>query len=125
MAGLGTRLLAACSELADQITAAGVDATVDRSKVRLPGAFVHPESLDLLNLAGDGTARVHVTLVVPDSGDWSSTVALAELLNVVLDATSGAPLLIPAEPVDTSWALSLPHSTSAYPAFRVSVDLDV
>jgi hypothetical protein len=118
---LGARLLAACYDLADDLTAAGVPASVDRSKVSTPGAWVTPASLDTLSLGGDGTARVDVVLVVAPGSDTATLTALADLLD---RAMAGAQL-VAAEPVDTSWVLQLPHSPTPLPAFRLPVDLDL
>lgn len=114
-------MVAMLRELADQLTEAGVPASLERSKTQTPGAWVTPANVDLTTLGGDGTARVHVHLVVADSGDVASLEALSKLLDAV--TTGIPPLLIPAEPVDTSWALVI--RDTPLPAFRVAVDCDL
>jgi hypothetical protein len=115
---LGARLLAACDELATRLAAAGVPATLDRDTVQLPGAWLVPATLDLTTLGGDGTARVDVVLVAGLHDNRAVLTALAGLLDQCLAA-----LVVPAEPVDTSWAVALREQT--FPAWRLPVDLDI
>ena len=119
---LGSRMVDACRGLAADLTAAGVPADVERAKVRVPGAWIAPQSIDVTTLGGDGTARINIVLVVADNGDLSSHIALAGLLDKCLSTPVS---LVPAEPVDTGWAFVLPHSQTPMPAYRLPVDLDL
>jgi hypothetical protein len=119
---LGARMVAACRALAVDLTEAGVPADVERARVNPGGAWVAPQTVDLTTLSGSGTVRVHVILVAADNGDVSSHLTLAGLLDVCL---SDPVRLVPAEPVDTGWAVVLPHSQTPFPAYRLPVDLDL
>lgn len=119
---LGARMLAACRALAADLTAAGVPADVERARVNPGGAWVVPHTLDMTTLAGGGTARVHVVLVAGDTGD----LAAHEVLTGLLDRCLSDPVrLLPADEVDTTWVLVLPHSQTPYPAYRLPVDIDL
>ena len=119
---LGARMVTACRALAVDLTEAGVPADVERGKVNPGGAWIAPQTIDLTTLGGDGTARVHVILVAPDNGDLASHLALTGLLDKCLSAPVS---LVPAEPIDTGWAVVLPHSQTPFPAYRLPVDLDL
>jgi len=119
---LGARMVAACRALAVDLTEAGIPADVERARVNPGGAWVAPQSVDLTTLSGSGTVRVHVILVAADNGDVSSHLTLAGLLDVCL---SDPVRLVPAEPVDTGWAVVLLHSQTPLPAYRLPVDLDL
>jgi hypothetical protein len=110
-----TRIVPACEDLAARLTAAGVRATLDRSKLSVPGAWITPGTARTLTLSGAGRVRASVLLVVPATGDLASLTALAGLLDKALT------VLTPDEDVDTS--VVLPHNNSALPAFRLAVDL--
>lgn len=113
--GWAARLVPACQELAGLLTAAGVPATLDRSKLKLPGAWITPASARTHTLAGQGRARVSVLLVVAQSGDLESLTALSGLLAKALTVVK------PDEDVDTS--VVLPIGNNPLPAFRLAVDL--
>jgi hypothetical protein len=114
------RLLTACTGLAAELTAAGVPASVERAKVRTPGAWISPQTRDVTRLDGSGTAQVDVILVVGDHGEATALAALDDLLDKVLGIS---PPLAVTEPVDTAYALTL--TASPLPAFRVPVELDL
>lgn len=119
---LGARMVAACRALAVDLTEAGIPADVERARVNPGGAWITPQTVDLTTLGGDGTLRAHVVLVAPDTGDLASHVVLAGLLDKCL---SDPVRLVPAEPVDTGWAVVLPHTQTPFPAYRLPVDLDL
>ena len=110
-----TRLVPACQELADTLTAAGVPATLDRSRLKLPGAWITPGTARAHTLAGRGRARADVLLVVAQSNDLESLTALGGLLATALT------VLTPDGDVDTS--VVLPIGNNALPAFRLPVNL--
>lgn len=122
MADLGYRLVAACRQLAADLTAVGIPADVERTRVRAPGAWITPQSVDITTLAGGGTARVHVVLVAPDNGEFAALEQLAELLDQFL-ATGHC--WADGETVDTAWAAVIGPNSSPVPAFRIPVDLDL
>jgi hypothetical protein len=119
---LGSRMVTACRALAADLTSAGIPADVERSKVNPGGAWIAPQTIDLTTLGGSGTARVHVILVSGDRGDLESHIELSRLLDLCMSAPVD---LIPAEEVDTGWAVVLPHSQTPFPAYRLPVDLDL
>jgi hypothetical protein len=113
-----TALVAACDQLVADLTAAGVRATLNRSQVNTPGAWVVPTAVEITTLGGGGTASVDVVLVVGDTGDRTALTQLDELLDKVLDLD-----LAFTAPVDTTYALVL--TGPPLPAFRVPVALDL
>lgn len=123
MAGLGAQLMDACRELVSDLQAAGVSASLERTATDTPGVWVSPQTVDVRTLSGDGTARVHLNLVVSDSGDVDAHEALCALLDDVLDTPVFGAHLVPAEPVDTSWALVI--RDTPLPAYRLAVDIDL
>ena len=119
---LGARMVTACKGLAVDLTEAGIVASVDRARVNPGGAWIAPQSIDLTTLGGSGVARVHVILIAPDTGDLASHTVLSDLLDICLSPPLS---LVPAEPVDTGWAVVLPHTQTPFPAYRLPVDLDL
>jgi hypothetical protein len=113
-----SRLVDACLDLASTLTAAGIPASVERAKVRTPGAWISPQTRDITTLDGSGSAAVDVILVVGDHGELTSLKALDEMADKVV-----ALGLALTEPVDTAYALTL--TSSPLPAFRVPVELDL
>lgn len=111
------RIVPACQELADLLTAAGVPATLDRADLRVPGAWVTPGLARPRTLAGAGQVDVSVLLVSKAAGDQVSLSVLADLLSKALT------VIDPDEDVDTS--VVLPHNNNALPAFRLVVALDL
>lgn len=109
------QLVPACEDLAARLTAAGVPATLDRSALRVPGAWVMPSTAAPLTLSGSGTCRVNVLLVVPEGGDLE---ALKDLQRLLVKALT---VIDPDEDVDTS--LVFPLNNNSLPAFRLVVDL--
>lgn len=109
------RIVPACQDLADRLTAAGVPATVDRRRLEVPGAWVTPETARPLTLAGTGRCRVSVLLVAPMGGDLEALGVLAGLLEKTLTVVR------PDDEVDT--AVLFPHNNNPHPAFRLPVDL--
>lgn len=112
-------LVPACQDLADRLTAAGVPATLSRSQLRVPGAWVMPASGRQLTLSGAGTLRANVLLVAPSAGNKDRE-ALEDLQGLLVRALT---VLVPDEDVDTS--VVFPHNNNALPAFRLVVDLDL
>jgi hypothetical protein len=110
-----TSLVPACQHLADVLTAAGVPASLDRSSLQIPGAWITPGTARQLTLSGAGRARVSVLLVVPATGDLEALEALSVLLDKALTVVT------PDEDVDTS--VLLPIRNNPLPAFRLAVDL--
>jgi hypothetical protein len=113
------RIVPACQDLADQLTAAGVPATLSRSTLRIPGAWVMPATATRLTLAGAGTVRVNVLLVAPSAGNKDQE-ALEDCQGLLVKALT---VFDPDEAVDTS--VVFPHNNNALPAFRLVVDLDL
>jgi hypothetical protein len=111
-------LVPALRALAAELTAAGVPAALSRGSLKVPGAWVRPDTTDgPVNLAGGGQARVSVLLVAPEGGDEEALTDLTDLLDLALT------VLDPVEPVDTS--VVLPLNNNRLPAFRLAVDLDL
>lgn len=113
-----SRLVAALEELTADLLEAGVRASLVRSEVNTPGAWVNPETVDITTLDGSGTCGVDVFLVVGDVGALASLTALDGLLDKLLAAG-----IYPTEPIDTSYALVL--TGPPLPAFRVRVTIDL
>jgi hypothetical protein len=111
-----TRLIPACQGVADALTAAGVPATLNRTSLQVPGAWVRPDTVARFTLRG-GTARLSVLLVVPQAGDLE---ALEDLMGVLEKALT---VIEPDDDVDTS--VVLPHNGNALPAFRLVVDVNL
>lgn len=111
------RLVPALQELADVLTAAGVPATLDRTRLPVPGAWVTPGTAKVRTLSGAGRVRASVLLVAPASGDLEALETLAGLLDLALTVVT------PDADVDTS--VVLPHNNNALPAFRLAVDLNL
>jgi len=124
MPGLGVRLLAAAAGLVADMKACDppVTATLERDQVHPPGVWVTPQTVDILTLSGGAVARFHLHLVVPASGDAVSHKQLAELLDRLTDP-DGPCAFVPAEPVDTGWALVVREN--ALPAYRLAIDVDI
>lgn len=110
----------ACQSLADRLTDAGVPATLNRTSLQVPGAWVRPDkALGVATLAGWSLtgARASVLLVVSQAGDLES---LSDLEGLLVKALT---VIDPEEDPDTS--VVLPHNGNALPAFRLVVDLDL
>lgn len=115
-----TRLVPALKALCSELAAAGVPASMDRATMRVPGAWVRPDTAHAFTLAGpDGSARarVSVLLVAPTAGDAEALADLCRLLDRALT------VLNPDDDVDTS--VILPVRSNNHPAFRVVVDLEI
>lgn len=134
MSSLASRLVPACQELADALTAAGVPATLNRADLqvgagngRRGGAWVRPDSFSTgQTLAGGGTARVSVLLVAPAAKDKEALQDLAALLELALPVLTELGTLVPAaedEDVDTTVLLNVRNNN--LPAFRLAADLDL
>jgi hypothetical protein len=120
MSTYATRLIPACKALAAELTAAGVPATLSRETLRVPGAWVRPDTINAYTLQGDegpARARISVILVAPAANDAE---ALGDLVGL-LDKTLG--VIDPDDDVDTS--VLLPLRGNNLPAFRVVTDLEV
>jgi hypothetical protein len=113
------RIVPACQHLADLLTQAGVPATLSRSTLRVPGAWVLPATATTETLSGAGTVRATVLLVAPSAGNKDQE-ALEDLAGLLARALT---VITPDEDVDTS--VVFPHNNNALPAFRLSVDLDL
>jgi len=113
-----SRILPALVELVDVLDAAGVKATLDRSRLPVPGAWVTPASAAQLTLGGGARLTVHVLLVAQDSGEGEALATLSGLLDLTLEA------ITPDGDVDTSVVLARPN-LSPLPAFRVPVNIDI
>lgn len=109
-------LIPACEALVAELEGAGLRATLDRTKLPVPGAWVRPDTAGRLTLRG-GRARCSVLLVCQPAGDVEVLADLVELLEKALQ------VIEPDEDVDTS--VVLPHNGNALPAFRVVVDLEL
>lgn len=113
------RLVPALKSLCAQLTAAGVPASLDRATMKVPGAWVRPDTTsgddNLRDSSSTGTARVSVLLVAPTAGDAEALADLARLLDKTLA------VIDPDDDVDTS--VVLPIRSTNHPAFRVVVDL--
>ena len=113
------RLLNACDALAAELTAAGVRTSVERAKVTTPGAWLYPREVEITTLDGGGTALVDLVLVVGDHGDRTALSGLEDLLELALTVEA----VDLAEPVDTSYALTL--TGPPLPAFRIATHIDL
>lgn len=109
------RIVPACQELADVLTAAGVPATLDRARLAVPGAWVTPGKAHQLTLAGGGRVAASVLLVTSAASDLEALESLAGLLDKALAVVT------PDEDVDTS--VVLPVRNNPLPAFRLVVNL--
>lgn len=113
-----SRLLPACQELADLLTAAGVPATLNKDRLETPGAWITPgKARGARTLAGGGVVEVSVLLVVPAAKEAEALKGLGRLLELALT------VIDPDGAVDTS--IVLPHNNNALPAFRLPVNLDL
>lgn len=118
-ADYGARLVPALKGLCELLASAGVPASLDRSTMRVPGAWVRPDTVTATSLAGEtgpARSRVSVLLVAPQEGDAEALADLARLLSKALT------VIDPDEDVDTSVLVTI--RTNAHPAFRLVVDLD-
>lgn len=114
------RLVPALKDLCRVLTAAGVAASLDRATMKVPGAWVHPDTVAPYTLAADhgpARTRVSVLLVAPASGDGEALADLCRLLDKALT------VLDPDDDVDTS--VVLPVRNNPLPAFRLVVDVEL
>lgn len=109
-------IVPACQDLADRLRSAGIETTLSRKDLQVPGAWVRPDSASRFTLRG-GTARTSVLLVVPQAGDEEALTDLVGLLELALQ------VIEPDDVVETD--VVLPHNGNALPAFRLVVDLDL
>lgn len=103
-------------DIADQVTAAGVPASVDARNLNLPGAWVTPGlvSFDVMD-AATAFMRFDVYLVAPDHGAVHSLDALGGMLAKLRQAIPVGE----AQPV----MVNLPnHGADAMPALLISID---
>lgn len=113
------QILAALEDTAADITAAGVPCSPDRSRVDAGEAWLTVQTIDVTTLAGGGTLRCFLFLIGPQGQeDLATLIALAGMLEKALTVVT------PVEPVDTSYGVTLPHSTGTFPSFRLDLDLD-
>lgn len=112
-----TKLLDECKALAEALTTAGLPTTLSRTKLRVPGAWLRPDSCGPRTLSGAGEARVSLLLVTQPAGDEEALKDLAGQLELALSVVD------PVEDVDTS--VVLPHNNNMLPAFRLQLDLDL
>ena len=111
-----TELVPALDALAAELTAAGVEASTDPTKIPVPGAWVTVENLNPERLCGDFTVTAAIYLIARDTGH---TPALADL-TVMLDRTSEVlPALTTAQPD----SVSLPGFTGPLPALRTTAQI--
>lgn len=113
------RIVPACKELQQVLTAAGVPATLSRSSLRVPGAWISPATANGKTLDGTGRANVDVLLVVPAQADEEALGDLQDLLSKAISVVRPAP----GTDVDTS--VIFPHNNNALPAFRLVVALSL
>lgn len=111
------RLLPACRELATQLTAAGVQSSLSRSSLQVPGAWVSPSSATGKTLDGTGRALVDVLLVVAAQKDEEALGDLQGLLSKALTVAR------PATGTEVDTSVIFPHNNNALPAFRLVVAL--
>lgn len=116
MAGYGT----ATQELADKLSATGLDATADPRSLNLPGVWIQPTGFDHDRLSvGAYTATWTLHAVVPDNGPIESLDALTELDALLRDA-------LPALGAASIVGVQLPnHSAEPLPALQYTIDMEV
>jgi hypothetical protein len=121
---LKDRIIDALAELATDLLELGITSSPDPGQVRVSrdgAAWLHPRSFDASRLAGSGTLRVEVWLVIADLDDpWAELLSLTPLVDKALSL----PYLAPVEPVDLDAQLALPDNPSC-PAALLVIDLDV
>lgn len=119
MTSYADRLPAAMEQLVTLLRGAGLPADTDRMRMKIPGAWVRPDTVTSYTLAGEGgpaRSRVSVLLVAPQEGDAEALADLSRLLAKALTVLS------PDEDVDTS--VAVPIRNNMHPAFRLTVDLE-
>jgi hypothetical protein len=113
-------ILAALEDTAADITDAGVPCSLERARVDAGEAWLTVQTIDVTTLAGGGTVRAYLFLVGPmGAEDVTTLTELAGMLEKVLTVVT------PVEPVDTSYGVTLPHTTGTFPSFRLDLDLDI
>lgn len=111
------RIVPALQDLRDQLTAAGVPASLDRARMQVPGAWVTPASVGGFTLSGAAELTAAVLLVAPAGGDEAPLTVLTGLLERAMT------VLTPDEDVDTSVVLSV--RSNSLPAFKLAVTIDL
>lgn len=106
-------------DLAADLEAAEVRASLDPADVNLPGAWITVESIQAGNLAGTLILGCVVYLIAPDQDYRRAMEALAELYNKVVGPTA---VLTPDGPVVPQGVI-LPDTSTPLPALRVPVNL--
>lgn len=111
----------ALEQIADALTAGGVNAFVDPRDNALPGVWVQRQALALDVLGDCATLRVRLLMVSPDLGTWD---ALAELdaletgcLELIRPNTSA--------PVTDRGDVLLPDDGTLYPGRWYDVDVQI
>jgi hypothetical protein len=115
---------AAVGDLVGQLRADGYNASLDPAQLSADTAcvWVSPREVRGWTLAGGARCLVWLYLIVPNVEYADALRLLDDALDGVLDRYG------PAEDddtVDLTTAVTLPHTTTPLPAFRVAIDLDL
>lgn len=121
---LAERIVPGLQGLAEELTAAGVPTSLERTRVNPPGAWLTAQGITSVYLDGSGTIRAHLFLIGRASqGDVATLTALSGLLQKALPVVS---LADDVDNLDMSYQVALPHTPeTTFPAFRLLVDIDL
>lgn len=103
-------------QLATKITAAGVTASTDPTKLQPPCAWVHADKVEIVTLDDGIEMNVFIDLVVPNYAPPAAMRALGDLLGKVLTVVDAD------GPIELDRAVELSQG-GVLPAFRVPVTL--
>lgn len=104
--------------LAETITAAGVQASLDPEALNLPGAWVTLEQFTRWTVQGGMRLQAAVYLIVPNTDHRRALVQLADLFNTVTTVLS------PDGPVVAQGVLLPSAPSEPMPALRVPIHLN-
>lgn len=118
MTSYAERIVPTLEQLCQLLEGAGVRASLERSSMTIPGAWVTPASVGVFTLDGQAhTITAAVLLVAQGGGDLAPLRTLAGLLARV------EAVLSPEGDVDTSVVLNVRNNPQ--PAFRLAVTLPI
>ncbi|MBF6483845.1 hypothetical protein IU431_06695 [Nocardia otitidiscaviarum] len=111
-------IAAQLEDVAAQLRAAGVRASVEPRDLNPPCAWVVGRSLAHELLSGGGTLTADVYLIAPDTGIMAALAALTELLDLALT------VIEPDADTSLSESVTLPGGGGPLPAYRLTVNLE-
>lgn len=111
-----TEFPAALENLAARLTAAGVPAETDPTRLAVPGAWVTVDTLNAELLCGDFTMTAAVYLLAKDNGHDAAVATLATMLDTLTE-------VMPAMTTAVPDSVAIPGHSGPLPALRITAPI--